>query len=262
MKKFGKFILFGLTAAVAVGTALAGMTACNVESFHYDDAKNYSVGGATVSNTVGELEIEWLTGEVNVVYGDVETVTFSEKSDETLSKERTLHNWLDGVTLHIKYAESGIKLTNVKLPEKALTVTLPNALALNGLEIETVDADISVQNIKASDVEIENIAGSVTGVFDGVREFSVDMISGNADLRFLTAPSEGSYKNVSGNVTLYLPDGTGFTADVELLAGGFNTSFETTERGDEIIVGDGVNEYEFESVSGNVRVEKLPTVSE
>lgn len=255
MKK--KTLTTAIAAVFAAGIAIAGMTACNVERFTYDDAERYRVGATNVTGNVTDLEIDWLSGNVNVAYGEVETVTFSETSKETLTEENTVHYWLENSTLHIKYAKSGIKLKNEDYPEKDLTVLLPASLALKGLEIEAVEANVALTGINADDVEIDNISGNIDAAFGTVREFSVSVVSGNASMSFATAPTEGEYSNVHGDLTLYLPEGTGFTLEVEKLNGSFESEFDTVKQGNCYVCGNGVNEYEFETVSGNVSLKKL-----
>ena len=75
MKK--KTLTTAIAAVFAAGIAIAGMTACNVERFTYDDAERYRAGATNVTGNVTDLEIDWLSGNVNVAYGEVETVTFS-----------------------------------------------------------------------------------------------------------------------------------------------------------------------------------------
>ena len=255
MKK--KFLTTAIAAVLVAGISLAGMTACNVERFTYDDAERYRVGATDVTGNVTDLEIDWLSGNVNVAYGEVETVMFSETSEETLTQENTVHYWLENSTLHIKYAKSGIKLTNEDPPEKDLTVLLPASLALKGLEIESVDANVVLTGINVDDVEIDNIAGNIDATFGTVREFSVAVVSGNANMSFATAPTEGEYSNVHGDLTLYLPAETQFTIEVEKLNGSFNSEFDTVKQGNSYVCGNGANEYEFETVSGSVSLKKL-----
>ena len=254
-----KFLAPFMATMLTLGLMLSGMTACNVERFDYDNAQKYSVGGANVTGNVTNVEIDWVAGDVNVEYGDVSAVTFSETSEDTITDDVTLRYWLENTTLHIKYAKSGLKVTNESLPDKALKVVLPSSLALNSLEIDSVDAEIAVNGIKTADLDIESVAGNVNATLDGVRDFSVDMVSGNVELRFISAPAEGEYQNVHGDLTLYLPEGTGFTLEVEKMNGSFNSEFETTQNGDRYVCGNGGNEYEIETVSGNVTVKKNTT---
>lgn len=254
-----KTILTTALAAVFVaGVSLAGMTACkNDEYFVYDNAGRYTMGAANVSGNVTDLDIDWLCGSVNVAYADVETVTFSETSDKSLMTETTVHYWLENTTLHIKYGKSGIKLTNAETPNKDLTVLLPTSLTLDELEIESVEADITLTDLRLNDVEISNVAGDLNATFVSLKDFALSAVSGNATMRFETAPLEGEYSNVHGDLTMYLPENTGFTLEVHKLNGAFNSEFDTVKQGDSYVCGNGVNEYEFETVSGSVTLKKL-----
>ena len=245
-------------AAVLAAGSLASMSACNnAEYFRYDDAERYKAGATNVEGNVTDLEIDWLSGSVNIAYGDVESITVSEISEETLTEELKVHYWLENSTLHIKYAKSGIKLKNGEQPEKELNVLLPASLTLQGLEIESVEANIHLANLNVMDVEIDNVAGNTEATFGAVREFSVAVVSGNANMSFATAPTEGEYSNVHGDLTLYLPAETQFTIEVEKLNGSFNSEFDTVKQGNSYVCGNGANEYEFETVSGSVSLKKL-----
>ncbi len=56
---------------------------------------------------------------------------------------------------------------------------------------------------------------------------------------------------------MYLPENTGFTLDVEKLNGAFESDFETVKQGNSYVYGNGLIEYDIETVSGNVAVKKL-----
>lgn len=255
MKK--NFLTTAIAAVFTAGIATFGMTACNVEHFTYDDAERYKAGPANLTENVTELEIDWLLGNVNIAYGDVDTVTFSETSEEKVTADMTMYYWLENSTLHIKYAKSGIKLTNETQPSKDLTVLLPAALSLKELDLELVDANAALTGINADEVEIESVAGKINASFGSVREFSVTSISGDVDMRFATAPIEGEYENVHGNLTMYLPENSGFTIEAEKLASAFECEFDTVKSGNRYVYGNGANEYEFVTVAGTVTLKKL-----
>ena len=269
------FLTLGIVASLSLGLALAGMTACNIETFTYDNAGKYSVGEASMTSAVTEIEVDWISGNVNVVYGDVENVAFAETATETLSEDTTVHYWLEKTTLHIKYAKSGIALTNKEYPDKDLTVTLPNALSLNKIEIETVEADVTLTEISAVEVELDSVAGNIVCGLQTVSELSVDTISGdieivgkavadfdvetvsgNVQMTCETAPKRGSFDSVSGDFTLKLPAETGFSVELENANGSFESEFETTKNGNKYVCGNGENAYEIEIGTGKVRIVK------
>ena len=270
-----KFLAFGMTAMLSVGLALAGMTACNAEKFSYDNSNRYSVGNASMTSAVTEVEVEWLSGKVNVVYGDVERVSFAETSAETLTDDITLHYWLDNTTLHIKYAKSGIMLTNQQYPDKELTVTLPSSLSLNKIEVESVDADITLTGLNATEIEVESIAGNIVCELATVGELSVESVSGNVDVKAAAltefdveavhgdisltcqqAPKRGSLDSVSGAVLLTLPKETGFSVEIENASGSFESEFEMVQNGNKYVCGNGENAYEIEIGTGSAKIRK------
>lgn len=274
MKK--RFLLAGITAALcASAVALSG---CSITTgITYSNADKYTAGGTTVTGTVTKLDIDWVDGSVDVAYGDVAGVTFSETSSVTLDKRETVHYWLEDTTLHIKFAQSkgGIYLNGY--PEKALTVTLPAELQLTELDIAVVDADVAIDNVAANDVEIETVGGEVNAYLVGttrelsvytaggditvnandVTEFEIETVGAEVYLESVTAPRSGSFDATGGSFTLALYDDiTGFTFEMEGVVGDFNSEFETIKRGDSYVYGDGGNEYEAETVGGNVTVLK------
>ena len=92
MKK--KSFTLGLVG-LCTATLFTGCTAGQ----HYDNAKAYTMGGASLSKTVTALDVNWISGNVNIVYDDVTGVSFSESSEETLTEKTSMYYWLDGTVL-------------------------------------------------------------------------------------------------------------------------------------------------------------------
>ena len=59
---------------------------------------------------------------------------------------------------------------------------------------------------------------------------------------------------VSGNITLTIPEGNGFTAELDTVSGKFNCDLPVVMRGDKRIHGDGSAEFEFDTTSADVTV--------
>ena len=60
--------------------------------------------------------------------------------------------------------------------------------------------------------------------------------------------------SVSGNITLTIPEGNGFTAELDTVSGKFNCDLPVIMRGDKRIHGDGSAEFEFDTTSADVTV--------
>ena len=70
------------------------------------------------------------------------------------------------------------------------------------------------------------------------------------------APTSIEAETVSGEIILYLPEDTGFTAELDSVSGEFKCDFEVSEKKDRYQSGDSSNYYEFDTVSGDVRIKK------
>ena len=77
-------------------------------NFFYQNSDKYTVGGASLSHPISAIDIEWISGHVNVKYSNdgENEVVFSESYDKKLDDDLLLHYWLDGTTLRIKFAAS------------------------------------------------------------------------------------------------------------------------------------------------------------
>ena len=137
------------------------LCACGSVSYSYANASQYTAGGKVITNPVDSLEIDWIDGSVTVAYHKESTVEISETAKNTLSDAEKLHWWLDGTTLHIKYARSEATITGN--PQKALTVTLPeNAkFPINSVEIAAVSGSIRCVPLYAKTVKLSTVSGSI-----------------------------------------------------------------------------------------------------
>ena len=242
---------------------------------NYENGDKYTVGNGSVQSGVTELEIDWLDGNIEIEYGDVESVTFQETSAAKLSEEKKMHHWLEGSTLHLKCIKSteGIKLS--QNPKKELKVVLPRALALEKVDINAFDADVELM-VEAKEVEIETHSGAVHGYLDGetqslevrtasgnvvfdalnLKEFDFYTINGDISLQSSTLPYEGEVESGSGNFTLSLYEGAEFSIVYETVSGGVESDFSLTKSGNRYVCGSSENEYEVKTVSGNLKIEK------
>ena len=161
-------------------------------------------------------------------------------------------------------------------PNKDLTITLPSAFSLTKLEVDSVDANVALNGITAREVDINNVAGDVTGSMGVVQSLSLELVSGSANLQTeqvtafeletvsadviltsKTAPTEMEIDNVSADITLVLPnDIVGFSFEVEGLSGKFNSEFETTKKGNVYVYGNGQYFYEADNPNGSISVKK------
>ena len=99
-------------------------------------------------------------------------------------------------------------------------------------------------------LEINTVSSEISINSDGAEKIEVQSVSGNAD--FTGKAKSGSFKTVSGDVTVYTS--AGFTAKVKTVSGNVYTKKECTVNGKEYIFGSGENNFEFDTVSGNIEL--------
>lgn len=266
MKKFTLFLI------VFVGILLV-FSSCSY--YKYDNANKYTAGETELSDNITKIEIEWINGNVSIDYHNKSTVSFSEESKKELSENETLHYYLEGTTLHIKFAKSG-KLSSFNF-DKELAVLLPEAISLSEVEIETVSANVEIAqsylnntitelnietvsgnvdarlNKGANSINIESVSGDVN-ILANVKKAEIETVSGYIDLIGLSKIDECALSSVSGKVNLGLISTSTFTLETKTISGNFECEFETKAQGDKLICGDGKGDYDIETTSGNIKI--------
>lgn len=282
-----------LILAMCAGVMYGCDAPLSPSSYTYDNAGQYTAGACTLEENVSHIEIDWLSGDVTVRYHDEDYIAVTETASRTLSKDASLHFWLDGDTLRIRYAKSG-KLRAANLPAKNLTLCLPRNADLEKLAVETVSADVFVREISSKEFDLDTVSGNIeaSGVYvaDG---FDADSVSGSITVHTLgnggsldaettsgaiditaetlnsislcsasgtiTAAANSVARNsdletLSGRVELHLPEDAVFTVRASTLSGNFDSDFPYDKAEDVYICGSSGPEFDIETLSGNIFV--------
>lgn len=158
---------------------------------NYDDAASYSTGEYKEASNITKIEVDWLNCSVVVEVHNSDNFfsfeSFCLDDDQVPSDEipaqQSMHWYLDGTTLKIKFWESGYSSTeNI---EKHLTVRVPANVSKNvSVEVNTISANILLtDDATFQKVDLETVSGNIN-------------CSGN-----LTATESVKFKTVSGNIT-------------------------------------------------------------
>lgn len=285
MKRWFAFLITLILCCMLLG-------GCHVSSsFLYEHADQYVAGGATLTETIKDIDIHWVSGEVEIKYHTGDAVMFSEEANRTLSEGTTLHHWLEGSTLHIQFAKSG--RWDVVGLRKTLTVWVPEWLVLESLAVEAVSADVFAVGIAANcaqmdtisgDVVVEDakisqklnvnttsgevearigalhtlrlntVSGDVAVTAEKVDSFAFDSVSGEVVLTVASAPQVVEGDTVSGNVVLYLPEDAAFAVAFDSTSGDFYSEIAVRMEGNEYIGREGGGVYDIDTVSGDLHV--------
>lgn len=281
--KLVSMIIWLVVAAVLIGVLAVGIAfdfaqfSLGFFSYRYDNAQAYTVGNATVTDTVNELDIEWIRGSVNIEVYDGDVIVISEDGEQT--DDMKLRWMYKNGKLSIKYCESKFYWGFVKHPIKTLTVKIPYGAvdALGSIDAECVSAEFNVSGVEVEKLSLETVSGGVD--IDGVRadvidinavsarldlegtfgSISIETVSGDCDITDSVMPAEIDFEAVSADVDLTVADGDGFAATFDKVSGEFYSEFPTGFVDDRYVYSDGLAIYSFETVSGNVNIRKLVT---
>lgn len=252
--------------------------------------EGYTVGTASVSDEVRELDVSWLAGSVTLELTEGDAVTLREEPQPESSDARmrwrlqdgklTVYSQKSGLTVapRAKQLTIGIpaaraeKLQKLSLDLGAASASLP-ALTLRELELDSVSGSVTLSGGSYEKLDFDSTSGGLTVTDAAVGELSADTTSGSltldgvfekvdfdttsASLRVTTSvlPQDIDCDSVSGSVTLTLPENSGFSASLDSVSGDLTVDgFTGSLHGDQFVYGQGGPAYEFDSVSGDVRI--------
>ncbi len=271
----GAILIVGLTAGFPSDISFG-----IIYSKHYAEPDSYSVGNADISDTVTNLDIHWQNGSVRIEAYDGQSV-LAEEEGRYGDDYRMRYRYRDG-TLSVQYCKAKIFWGFFRQPRKPLTIKIPYSMAeeLGQVAVECVSACLTVEGISTQSLKIDHVSGdvalsdfsadvmdidAVSGDFTVDGSFStlnMDVVSGDSEITGRVMPSEIDYDAVSGNLTMTLADGNGFTARFDGVSGDFYSSFPTERTDKEYVYADGSAHYDFETVSGDVTLRRQQDTEE
>lgn len=233
-----------------------------------------SVGSADPA-AIREIKIEWISGSVTVEPGDVQEITFLESGNGTDKYEMVWKQ--SGDELVIQYSKdsstAGFGL-HFGDGSKDLTVTVPRGWVCDSLELDTASTDLTVRDMIIREMEIDSASG--TAKFENCTVSSLDVDTASGDVTFSGSLNEldfeaasasftGVLENVpnlikmdsmSGDLTLTLPEGAGFTVSLDAMSSDFSSDFPTVKKNKSYVCGDGHCKIEVSAMSGDVSILK------
>lgn len=243
------------------------------DSATYTPDAGYTLGNTDVVQLNGfrAIDIEWVSGQVNVELYDGEGIQLSETmmdgSDAALKMEWQVNE--DKGTLDIRSQPQLMSATE----EKRLVVRLPRSLVLHGLDIKTVSAGVSVDltdedTLSLSELDVTSVSGAISvyaanageislsttsGSISGsvrTQKLEADSVSGSIDLALDIMPTELEAETSSGSIVMQL-------CDLSTLPSPLPVEFKTTSgklSSDVTFTTVEDAAWEFQTVSGNVEL--------
>lgn len=246
-------------------------------SFAYDDPGEYTTAPGTISipqGKIDQLDINWLSGEVNVTVYNGSDIQIYEEASRELKDNEVLRYRNKGDKLTIQYCESRSGFGFNNMPSKKLYVNIPASLSLNSLDIENISSSIHVQasgmyirtvdiesvsgsidisNLTGRELNVENVSGSlhVDGAFDSIDAQSV---SGSQYYRLAYVPKGVDIESISGSISFDLPKEGGFTVRLDSVSGSISSDLAEVVGRNSATHGDGKSVFDIETVSGSVNI--------
>ena len=231
-------VLGVLNALVGDGEWSFGWTA-----YRYDDT-GFEVGGSTVyTETLQNIDIDWVDGRVSVIACDDFCPSLTESSDTELTEDSRVR-WLlseDGKTLTVKYRKSSSFLGSEQNKQKDLVLRVPKRLfdQLRSLRINVRSSVVTVDEIPFSKAEITSTTGDVSVMLhESLLHASVESKKGDVYLFARENPSLSlSYESKKGISPI------------------FDFNFE--KRDGRFLLGEGKTDVRVVSARGGLSVRKI-----
>ena len=236
---------------------VSGATRISIGS--YADSKKYSVGSFTYrASDVEAVSVDYISGSLKIVQSASKTLEATETCSSNLSDAQSMHWYLDGKTLRIKFCESGFSGT---IPEKTLVLQIPSGIDLEigvtsgevtfdtdvyakNVSVGATSGDVHVKNLTAEEVEFGSTSGDtfIDGLF--ADEVKMGSTSGNTEIGTLLAGEIG-FASTSGATRIN-------AAVCDSINGGGTSG--------NIYIGlDSCKKLKIGCTSGNVELSRLPS---
>lgn len=248
---------------------------------------NDSSGFSSVSNTaasvpsssVREIEIDWVSGSIQIMPTDVTEITFTESEviDAKYGMVWKQKNEKLSIAFCAEHTFSGFGPRSVL--KKDLLIQVPRDWVCDSLEVDTASTTLEVTGLTIREVEVDSASGECVFTDCTVDEFDLDTASG--DVRFTgtlnsmdcdaaaasvyavleNVPKQINMDIMSGDLDITLPGDAGFTLAMDTMTNHFTSEFTTTSRNGNIICGDGGCRIKVDGMSSNVTIRKGSGIS-
>lgn len=256
---------FNITAGFSMG------------GYRYDDADEYNVGAGTSSQSVNELEIDWLAGDIEILPTDENTITIRDTYTGDNDDDRMRWRIEDG-ELSIKYCAPYWAFGFKKTARKDLTVHIPRTMlesmdevAIDSLEsrvtfagnarelsVDGVEYDLTVTG-RIGELDVDAVEGKLT-LYGSVDHVDMDGVEGKAFLHVDQA-ARVDVDGVESEVTLYLADTVkGFRVETSGIGTRVQVDgFTDVQKNEDLTTwGDGSLRVNADGVSVSVTIAKAP----
>ena len=211
----------------------------------YDHPERYSVGDATLSQPISGISVDWLFGDMEIVYTDDSAVRIHEEMQEgflPLTDSLRMRYYVDEEgELEIQYCGHGkYRYGDLKNIRKHLVVEVPRGKVLDEISIDGVETGVIVGQVLSRELTV-----------DGVK------VSVNADYPD-TLPNEIDVDGVQCLLALHVvPETAGLTIEMSGIKPFLSCDLPSRKEGEKTIVGDGRCKVDADGVGIKLSIREL-----
>lgn len=270
----------GVTAFMAdftgEGTGKNTLTGAS-ESIRIPDSGDAETYTCTADpGVIRELEIEWAAGTITIrPSADADTILVSETQ---LSQEKyQMVCKQSGDALSIQFCRDSIHFPSLGITadiSKDLLILVPEGWVCRSLEIDAASANVELQDLQIEELDFDGASGTCD--MDNCTVGTMDLDAASGDVRFCgsldtldfdgasasctlvltNCPRHIDLDGMSGDLDLTLPEGCGFTVEMNAMSSEFSSEFDTKTVNGCHAYGDGSCRISIDAMSGDVILRK------
>jgi DUF4097 and DUF4098 domain-containing protein YvlB len=193
-----QIIKIGMVVLVVVLVCAVIITSTGMfgSSGGYANAEKYTSGDTEIQEDIKKIDVTWTSGKVTVAYHTENTIGLKESAKRALSGDEKLQWWVDGDTLRVQFTKPGIRWN---MPEKELTITLPEGIRLTQANIGTTSGEIEIPEMKAEVLILDSTSGDIRACVE-TDKAEVNATSGEQQLEFRGTAEQIRVNSTSGNI--------------------------------------------------------------
>lgn len=215
------------------------------------------------ASQVQDLSIDWAAGSITIRADDVDEITIEETG--TSDSRYRMACAQSGGELNISYGESNVFIGFGSIPEKDLTIIVPENWTVNELELDGAALKIDITGINVARLSLDGAAAEL--FFNGqLSELEVDGAACALNITCTNKPASIEIDGASCEVDLTLPEGCGFLVNTEGLGCSFTSNVEYTSTLNSYSHGDCYSKINVDGVSCRIAIctgsstEQAPTI--
>ncbi len=236
------------TRIIIVAMAIMLFAACGENTkikIEFDHPERYSVGDATLSQPISGISVDWVCGDVEILYTDDSAVRIHEEMQEgflPLTDSLRMRYLVDEEgDLEIRFCgPHKYRYGDMKNLRKHLVVEVPRGMVLDDIDIDGLETGVVIEDVVS-------------------RELTVDGVKINVNAYYHDAlPNEIDIDGLQCLLALHVvPETAGLSIEMSGIKPFLSCDLPSRKEGEKTIVGDGRCKVEADGVGIKLSIREL-----